>query len=91
MNSTMVKTPPVKVIKKSKYICPDCNSMKEIEGEPKANDLICGCGDMFIKEWEYNHRKAKKSKREPIKREVSNEERDFQDTFKNLASKMRIA
>ena len=90
MNNTMVKTPPVKVIKKSKYICPDCNSMKEIEGEPKANDLICGCGDMFIKEWEYNHRKAKKSKREPIKREVSNEEKDFQDTFKNLATKMRM-
>ncbi len=49
----------IEVVKQSKYLCPSCDSEKIIKGSPKTADLYCECEEnMYISEWEYNHRKA---------------------------------
>tara|TARA_Y100000593_G_scaffold87999_1_gene169505 strand:- start:3602 stop:4468 length:867 start_codon:yes stop_codon:yes gene_type:complete len=41
-----------------KYQCYTCDSMKESDVELMPKDLLCGCGDLYISKYEYDHRKA---------------------------------
>jgi len=56
----------VEVVQMKKYICPTCESIKELSNQPSSDDLICGCGeDNYIRDWEYKHLKNSKSNIEP--------------------------
>lgn len=75
----------IEVIKKSKFICPECDIVKVIEGQPKSNDLYCECGDdMLIPEYEYKIRKSKNNqpKKEHDVRPVDDMVSNLVDSFK---------
>ena len=78
----------IEVVKQSKYMCFSCDSEKIISGPPKTADLYCECNeDMYITEWEYNHRKAQK---EPVKPEpVNNDLENLNDMARSLSNKFR--
>lgn len=65
--------------KKTTYICYGCDKTKEIQGEITAEETFCGCGDQFMKDWEYRTLKAKdqpggpKKKKPPIEAQVMKE------------------
>ena len=80
----------VEVTKKHKYLCPDCDREKVIEGDVKFDDLLCECGSMYNTEYEYRQRKLQENPPEQKKREISQEEKEFQNIFKNTLNKISV-
>ena len=78
----------IEPIKQNKYLCYTCDSEKIIKGPPKTEELYCSCGeDMFILEWEYNHRKAQSNPKKP--EPVNNDLENLNDMARSLSNKFR--
>ena len=56
-NSTQNVMVQPKEVKKTKYICYGCDKEKEQVGRLSAEETFCSCGDQYLMEWEYIHRK----------------------------------
>lgn len=75
-------------VKQNKYLCYTCDSEKIIKGPPKTEELYCSCGeDMFILEWEYNHRKSQSNPEKP--EPVNNDLENLNDMTRSLSNKFR--
>tara|TARA_R100000655_G_scaffold99371_1_gene143225 strand:- start:300 stop:1232 length:933 start_codon:yes stop_codon:yes gene_type:complete len=72
--------------KKYKYICYGCDKTKEGVGNISAEETFCDCGEQYLKEWEYKHRKASDNPAPPKKRTTMTDE----EVLEKVNWKMRV-
>ena len=79
------------VKKEKKYICESCDDVLILEETIKPEQIECDCGGLYEEEWLYKHNKGRKNGTKPPKPvPISSEQKEFQNSFKNLTDKMSM-